>query len=94
MTKEKYPIDQNVAKNAWIDEAKYKEMYERSVKDPEGFWADQAERLDWIKKWNKVKETSFKKPVNIKWYQGGKLNVSANCIDRHLKNRADKVALL
>ncbi|WP_295904865.1 acetate--CoA ligase [uncultured Bdellovibrio sp.] len=94
MSKELYPVPSEVAKNALINEAKYKEMYERSIKDPEGFWAEQAERLEWFKKWDKVKETSFKKPVSIKWYQGGKLNVSYNCIDRHLAKRGDKVALL
>ncbi|WII71419.1 acetate--CoA ligase [Bdellovibrio sp. 22V] len=94
MQKELYPVPADVAKNALINEAKYKEMYERSVKDPEGFWAEQGERLHWFKKWDKVKETSFHKPVSIKWYQGGKLNVSYNCIDRHLKDRGDKVALL
>ncbi|UXR65009.1 acetate--CoA ligase [Bdellovibrio bacteriovorus] len=94
MHKDLYPVNAEVAKKAWINEAKYKEMYERSIKDNEAFWAEQAESLDWIKKWDKVKEVSFKKPVSIKWYQGGKLNVSANCIDRHLKTRGDKVALL
>ncbi|MEK2644842.1 acetate--CoA ligase [Bdellovibrio sp. BCCA] len=94
MHKEIYPVPSEVAKNAFINEEKYKEMYERSVKDPEGFWAEQAERLEWFKKWDKVKETSFKKPVSIKWYQGGKLNVSYNCIDRHLAKRGDKVAML
>lgn len=94
MHKEVYPVSADFAKNALIDEAKYKEMYERSIKDPEGFWGEQAERLDWFKKWDRVKETSFKKPVSIKWYSGGKLNVSYNCIDRHLAKRGDKVALL
>ncbi|KHD89359.1 MAG: acetyl-CoA synthetase [Bdellovibrio sp. ArHS] len=94
MHKELYPIPADVAKHAWINEAKYKEMYEKSIKDPEGFWAEAAERLDWFKKWDKVKETSFKKPVSIKWFQGGKLNVSYNCIDRHLKKNGDKVALI
>lgn len=94
MHKEIYPVNAEVAKKAWINESKYKEMYERSVKDNEAFWAEQAESLDWIKKWDKVKDVSFKKPVHIKWYQGGKLNVSANCIDRHLQTRGDKVALL
>lgn len=94
MHKDLYPVDAEVAKKALINEAKYKEMYEHSINDNEAFWAEQAERLDWIKKWDKVKDVSFKKPVHIKWYQGGKLNVSANCIDRHLKTRGDKVALL
>lgn len=94
MHKDLFPVPEAVAKNALINEAKYKEMYEKSVKDPEGFWAEQAERLHWFKKWDKVKDTSFKKPVTIKWYQGGKLNVSYNCIDRHLSQRGDKVALI
>lgn len=94
MHKELYPVSPDFAKNAWIDESKYKEMYERSIKDPEGFWAEQAERLVWGKKWDKVKDVSFKKPVHIKWYQGGKLNVSYNCIDRHLDQRGNKVAML
>lgn len=94
MHKDLYPVDAEVAKKALINEAKYKEMYEHSINDNEAFWAEQAEHLDWIKKWDKVKDVSFKKPVHIKWYQGGKLNVSANCIDRHLNTRGDKVALL
>lgn len=94
MHKDLYPVPPETAKNAWINETKYKEMYEKSIKDPEGFWAKEAERLEWFKKWDKVKETSFKKPVSIKWFQGGKLNVSYNCIDRHLKKNADKVAFI
>lgn len=94
MHKDLYPVPAEFAKKALITEAKYKSMYDESVKDPEGFWGKQAERLDWFTKWTKVKDTSFKKPVSIKWYTGGKLNVSYNCIDRHLKTRADKVAML
>lgn len=94
MHNEWYPVSSEFAKNALINESKYNEMYERSVKDPEGFWAEQGERLDWMKKWDKVKDTSFHKPVYIKWFKGGKLNVSYNCIDRHLAKRGDKVALL
>lgn len=94
MHNEWYPVSSEFAKNALINESKYNEMYERSVKDPEGFWAEQGERLDWMKKWDKVKDTSFHKPVHIKWFKGGKLNVSYNCIDRHLAKRGDKVALL
>lgn len=94
MHKEIYPVSPEIAKNAWIDESKYIAMYERSVKDNESFWAEQAERLDWFKKWDKVKEVSYHKPVSIKWYLGGKLNVAYNCIDRHLKARGDQVALI
>lgn len=72
----------------------YKKMYDESVKNPEAFWARQAETLDWFKKWNKVKDTSFNHPVHIKWFEGGELNVSYNCIDRHLEKRGDKVALI
>ncbi|MGZ3786193.1 MAG: acetate--CoA ligase [Bdellovibrio sp.] len=94
MHKELYPVSSDFAQNTLINESKYKEMYAHSIKDPESFWGEQAETLHWFKKWDKVKEVSFKSPVSIKWYQGGKLNVSFNCIDRHLEKRGDKVALL
>jgi acetyl-CoA synthetase len=95
MHKEIYPVSAAVAKKALINEEQYKAMYQKSVQDPEGFWGEQAERrLNWSKKWTKVKETSFKKPVSIKWFLGAKLNVSENCIDRHLVKNADKVALI
>lgn len=89
-----YPVDPKIAQQAHINFEKYKSMYEHSVRNPEEFWAEQAERLSWFRKWDKVKEVSYHKPVSIKWYQGGKLNVSYNCIDRHLENRADKVAII
>lgn len=72
----------------------YKKMYDRSINDPAGFWAEQAETLTWYKKWSTVKDTSFTSPVYIKWFEGGELNVSYNCIDRHLEKRGDKVALI
>jgi len=62
----------------------YQEMYDKSVKDPDGFWAEQAERLDWIKKWDTVSNNDFTK-AQIKWFEGGKLNVSYNCLDRHIE---------
>lgn len=89
-----YPVDPQFAQQAHINLEKYKSMYEHSVQNPEEFWAEQAERLTWFKKWDKVKEVSFQKPVNIKWYQGGKINVSYNCVDRHLEKRGDKVAII
>jgi acetyl-CoA synthetase len=88
------PVSPEWAKKAHIDSAKYRELYDKSVKDPEGFWAEQAKRLTWIKPWTKVKNTSFKKPVSIKWFEGGQLNVSENCIDRHLAKRANQVAII
>ncbi|MBS1970779.1 MAG: acetate--CoA ligase [Bdellovibrionales bacterium] len=77
-----------------MDFAQYKKMYDESVQSPETFWANQAERLHWFKKWNKVKDTSFNSPVHIKWFEGGELNVSYNCIDRHLPSRGDKTAII
>ena len=75
--------------------AQYDEMYARSVSDPDGFWAEQAKRLDWIKAPTKIKNTSFTYPdISIKWYEDGVLNVSANCLDRHLATRGDNVALI
>ncbi|MDP7027559.1 MAG: acetate--CoA ligase [Candidatus Marinimicrobia bacterium] len=62
----------------------YKKIYDKSVKNPDEFWAEQAERLDWIKKWNTVSNNNFTK-AKIKWYEGGKLNVSYNCLDRHIE---------
>lgn len=77
-----------------MDFAQYKKMYDESIQSPEIFWANQAERLHWFKKWNKVKDTSFHSPVHIKWFEGGELNVSYNCIDRHLPSRGDKTAII
>ncbi|MFB3884136.1 MAG: acetate--CoA ligase [Thermodesulfobacteriota bacterium] len=72
----------------------YKKLYEKSVKDPEKFWGELADQLDWYKKWDKVSEWDFKKP-EIKWFTGGKLNASYNCLDRHLSSwRSNKVALI
>jgi acetyl-CoA synthetase len=73
---------------------KYRSMYERSIRDPDGFWAEQAERLQWNERWSKVSQFDFKK-AEIAWFLGGKLNVSANCLDRHLSGlRRDKIAIL
>jgi acetyl-CoA synthetase len=82
------------AKRAFCDAAKYRAMYERSVDDPEGFWAEQAKRLDWIKAPTRIKSTSFDGDVSIRWFEDGVLNVSANCIDRHLAQRGDQVAII
>ncbi len=81
--------------NAHIDAAKYKEMYAASVNDPEAFWSDQMTRLTWSKTPTKIKNTTFKHPdVSIKWFEDGELNVSENCIDRHLETRGDQVAII
>ena len=89
-----YPVPAEVAAKAWINEAQYNAMYQRSVDDPEGFWAEQAtEFLTWFKPWEKVLDYDFNK-ANIRWFEGGKLNVSYNCLDRHLDSRGDQVAII
>lgn len=89
-----YPVTPKIANSTWINQDKYKKLYEESIKDPEKFWGLQAEKLDWIKKFTKVKNTSFQKDLHIKWFEDGKLNVSSNCIDRHLATRGDQTALI
>ncbi len=80
---------------AHIDAAKYEEMYAASIKDPEAFWGEHGKRLDWIKPYTKVKNTSFEPGnISIKWFEDGTLNVSANCIDRHLETRGDQTAII
>ena len=91
-----YPVPAEFAANAHIDGARYQEMYQRSIEDPEGFWAEQAEQfITWFKPWDKVLDWSYdKKDLHIKWFEGGKLNVCYNCIDRHLDTRGDQVAII
>ena len=90
-----YQPSDDFVSHALVDAAKYQEMYDRSVNDPEGFWADAAGRIDWFKAPTKIKNTSFDYDnVSIKWFEDGELNVSVNCIDRHLKDRGDQVALI
>jgi acetyl-CoA synthetase len=80
---------------AHVDTAKYHEMYARSVRDPEGFWGEHGNRIDWIKPYTRVKRTSFAPGnVSIEWFGDGTTNVSLNCIDRHLAKRADQVAII
>jgi len=70
-------------------------MYEASIRDPEAFWGKEAKRIDWIKHFTKVKNTSFTYPdVSINWFEDGTLNICANCVDRHLKKRGDQVAII
>ena len=90
-----YSVSPEWAKRAFVDKAKYEEMYARSVNDPAGFWGEHGKRLDWIKPYTKVKNTTYGPPdVSIKWFEDGTLNVSANCIDRHLATRGDQVAII
>jgi acetyl-CoA synthetase len=91
-----YPVASTVAKRAHIDAKKYASMYERSVKNPDGFWAEQAKQfVSWSKPWRQVSDWSYDaKDLHIKWFIDGKLNVSYNCLDRHLAKRGDQVAIL
>ncbi len=81
--------------NAKVDEEKYSSMYDNSLQNNDEFWADQAQRVDWVKKFTKIKNIKYSKDdVSIKWFEDGKLNVSYNCIDRHAENNPDKVAII
>jgi acetyl-CoA synthetase len=89
-----FPPPENIKKTAFIKTLEeYKTLYKKSVDDPDGFWAEQAKELEWFKKWDKVSEWDFNKP-ELKWFIGGKLNVSYNCLDRHLATKGNKAALI
>jgi len=90
-----FPVPDALAKTAWADNAKYLEMYKSSVEDSEGFWGEHGKRLDWIKPYTQVKDVNYTAPgVSIKWFADGTLNASANCVDRHLKTRANQTAII
>jgi len=90
-----YEVSAAWKSRAYIDDAKYEDMYARSIKDPNGFWGDEAKRLDWIKKPTKVKNTTYDPHnVSIKWFEDGTLNASYNCVDRHLAKRGDQTAII
>ncbi|WP_019528029.1 acetate--CoA ligase [Dasania marina] len=90
-----YPVPDSWKDNALINDDEYSAMYERSINDSEGYWSEAGQRLDWIKPFSKVKDVSFKKEdLHIKWFDDGDLNVSANCLDRHLALRGDATAIL
>ncbi len=89
-----YPVSTEFAESAHADKAKYDEMYAQSVDNPDEFWAQQAEEfIDWFKPWDKVQEWDFHK-ADIAWFKGAKLNISYNCLDRHLESRADQTAII
>ena len=95
-TVEGYQPKEEFSKKALIDSTKYHEMYKRSVESPEAFWEEQGRnRLLWQKEFTKVKNVSYSHPdISIKWFEDGVLNVSENCVDRHLENKSEKVAIL
>jgi len=95
MSQSIYPVPAHIKDATLIDKNKYNTLYKQSIDDPESFWREHGKRLDWSTPYTKVKNTSFDKGhINIKWYEDGYLNASYNCIDRHLKTKADKVALI
>ncbi len=97
MSEEKlYPVPASVAAKAHINADQYAAMYQRSVEDPDGFWSEQANQfVSWLKPWDSVLDWSFgADDLHINWFKGGKLNVSYNCLDRHLESRGDQVALI
>ncbi|MEM7027074.1 MAG: acetate--CoA ligase [Pseudomonadota bacterium] len=89
-----YDVSESIAARAHISKSQYDEMYDRSINDSDNFWAEQAETfLSWDKKWDKVQDWNFDQ-ANIKWFIDGKLNVSYNCLDRHLDTRGDDIAII
>jgi acetyl-CoA synthetase len=89
-----FPVPDQVAAKAFVDNDKYIEMYKASVDDPENFWKEQGKRIDWIKPYSKIKDVDFTKNVKIRWYYDGTLNASYNCLDRHLKTRSNQTAII
>ena len=95
MSEKIYEIPADWTSRAYADETRYQEMYARSIKDPNGFWGEHGKRIHWFKPYTKVKNTSYDPHnVSIKWFEDGVTNVAYNCIDRHLDQRADQVAII
>ena len=95
MTDELYPVPAEWAEKAIINAERYDEKYRESVNDPDGFWRREAQRIDWMKPFTTVKETSFhEEDFNIRWFGDGTLNLSANCLDRHLATRGSATAII
>jgi acetyl-CoA synthetase len=94
MSNDVVPVPEAFARAAHCDAAGYRAMYRRSLEDPDGFWGEQARRLDWIRPPTRIKDVDFNANARIRWFEDGVLNVSANCIDRHLATRGDQTAIL
>ena len=97
MSADKIAVKTNWKNNAHLDKNNYEKFYEKSINDPEGFWSEQALNIDWHKPFTKdaIKKVNFSKDnLEIKWFYDGKLNVSYNCIDRHLKTKSDNTAII
>ena len=93
--KDLYPVPEELAKTAWADKTSYQAMYRASIEDPEAFWGEHGKRIDWIKPYTEVKDVSYDKDdLHIRWFHDGTLNVSYNCLDRHLETRGDSTAII
>ncbi|TFF18384.1 acetate--CoA ligase [Jiella endophytica] len=89
------PVKDEWKQRAKLDDDNYRAMYRRSVEDPDGFWGEHGRRIDWVRQYSKVKNTSYEPGnIDIRWFEDGILNVCANCVDRHLDTRADQVAII
>jgi acetyl-CoA synthetase len=92
---ETYPVPQEIAESAWIDEPTYQRMYQQSLDDPETFWAEHGKRIHWFKPFSKVKNVDFgPETVDIRWYEDGTTNACYNCLDRHLPAKKDETAII
>jgi acetyl-CoA synthetase len=93
--KQVYPVTPEVAQHALINKDQYQAMYKQSIENPDQFWAEHGKRVDWIKPFTKVKNTTYDyNALSIKWFEDGELNASANCLDRHLESRGDQTAII
>ena len=89
-----YPVPKDFSDTAYIDKALYEELYQKSIADPEAFWAEQAGKLlNWSKKWDRVMDFDFRSG-QISWFEGGRINATVNCLDRHLGTRGDQAAII
>jgi acetyl-CoA synthetase len=95
MHNDRYPIPASFAASAQIKQGDYQRMYAESIQDPERFWSGIGRRIDWLKGYSRVKDSNFdENDCHIRWFEDGKLNVAANCLDRHLETRGDKTAII
>ena len=90
-----FEVPESIARHGWCDSAKYHDLYEKSVSDPEGFWGEEGKRIHWFKPYTKVKDVSFASDdLHIRWFHDGTTNVCQNCVDRHLTDRGDQTAII
>jgi acetyl-CoA synthetase len=89
-----FQVRPEIAAKAHVSEVRYRDMYERAARDPDGFWAEQARRIAWMKPPTRIKNASFSGDVSIKWFEDGTLNASASCLDRHLATHGDRTAII